>query len=161
MGLQPRACLTAGVGAEDRHSSSTEPGTTSGGDLNVHRSTQSALGHEPHVLPAVAVLPWDGDGRVLMVRQADSGRWATIGGAVEPDEMPAHAATREAAEEAGISLELGPVQTVTGGPEFRVRYPNGDETSYVLRPTSYVLRPTSYVLRLRREDRSRAALPRR
>jgi len=49
------------------------------------------------LLPSVAVLPWDEHGRVLLVREAETGLWQTIGGAVEPDESPAQAAVREAA----------------------------------------------------------------
>jgi ADP-ribose pyrophosphatase YjhB (NUDIX family) len=62
----------------------------------------------------------------------DTGRWATIGGAVEPDESPAEAAGREAEEEAGVTLRLGPVLGVLGGPEYRMAYPNGDQVSYVV-----------------------------
>ena len=70
----------------------------------------------------------DDDGRVLLVKQADNEQWATIGGAVEPDESPAEA-VRETAEEAGVTVQLRRVRAVLGGPEFRVRYPGGDETS--------------------------------
>ena len=66
-----------------------------------------------------------------MVRLIDSGLWATIGGAIEPDETPEQAALREAEEEAGVELRLGPIVAVLGGPEYRLTYPNGDQTSYV------------------------------
>jgi 8-oxo-dGTP pyrophosphatase MutT (NUDIX family)/predicted kinase len=89
------------------------------------------VGNELLVLPAVAVLPWDDHGRVLLVRQTDSGLWATIGGAVEPDESPQATAVREADEEAGVAISLNGIRAVLGGPEFRVRYPNGDQSSYV------------------------------
>ena len=92
---------------------------------------RQAVGHDLLVLPSVAVLPWDEHGRVLLVRQADSGLWATIGGAVEPDESPQQAAVRETAEEASVTVELGRVRAVVGGRDHRVRYPNGDQTSYV------------------------------
>ncbi len=95
------------------------------------RRLRELVGHELLVLPSVAVLPRDPDGRVLLVRHADTGDWATIGGAIEPDEPPQAAALREAREEAGVTVSLGPVLAVLGGPELRVRYPNGDETSYV------------------------------
>jgi 8-oxo-dGTP pyrophosphatase MutT (NUDIX family) len=95
------------------------------------RRIRALVGHELLVLPSVAVLPRDPDGRILFVRIADTGQWATIGGSVEPDESPADAAVREAAEEAGVEVALGPILGVVGGPDFRLTYPNGDQTSYV------------------------------
>lgn len=50
---------------------------------------------------------------------------------VEVDESPARAATREAREEAGIEVELTRIIDCLGGPEFRLRYTNGDEVAYV------------------------------
>ena len=79
----------------------------------------------------MAVLPWSADGRLLLVRLADTGLWATIGGAVEPDESPEEAALRESEEEAGVRVGLSGIRAVLGGPRFRIRYPNGDETAYV------------------------------
>lgn len=79
----------------------------------------------------MAVLPQRADGRLLLVRLADTGLWATIGGAVEPDESPEEAALRESEEEAGVRVGLSGIRAVLGGPRFRIRYPNGDETAYV------------------------------
>jgi 8-oxo-dGTP pyrophosphatase MutT (NUDIX family) len=90
------------------------------------------VGHELLVLPSVAVLPRDGDGRILLVRLIDNDQWVTIGGAVEPDESPQEAAVRETQEEAGVLVTLGAILGVVGGPEYRVTYPNGDVTSYVV-----------------------------
>ena len=95
------------------------------------RRLRTLVGHELLVLPGTAVLPRDENGRVLLVQTIDTGQWAAIGGAVEPDESPQQAARREAEEEAGVLVQLGPLLAVLGGPEFRVTYPNGDETSYV------------------------------
>ena len=92
---------------------------------------RTLVGHELLVLPGAAALPRDEEGRVLLVRIIDAGQWAVIGGAIEPDESPQQAALREAQEEAGVVLRLGPMLAVLGGPEFRVTYPNGDQTSYV------------------------------
>ena len=69
---------------------------------------------------------------MLLVRIIDTGNWATIGGAIEPDESPAEAAVREAEEEAGVTLRLGRLLGVVGGPEYRMTYPNGDQVSYVV-----------------------------
>jgi 8-oxo-dGTP pyrophosphatase MutT (NUDIX family) len=90
------------------------------------------VGSELLVLPSVSVLPRDEHGRLLLVRLIDTGNWATIGGAVEPDESPQAAACREAEEEAGLTLCLGSILGVLGGPEYRVIYPNGDMTAYVV-----------------------------
>ncbi len=53
------------------------------------------IGTDLLVVPTVAVLPRDENGRILLVRLSDSGQWATIGGTIEPDESPEDAARRE------------------------------------------------------------------
>jgi ADP-ribose pyrophosphatase YjhB (NUDIX family) len=83
------------------------------------------------LLPSVAVLPRRPDGHLLLVQNIETGLWQTIGGAIEPDESPRAAATREALEEAGVTVELTRLVDVLGGPEFRINYPNGDMTAYV------------------------------
>ena len=89
------------------------------------------VGQELLVLPSAGVIPRDDEGRILLVRLVDTDQWAVIGGAIEPDESPQQAAVREAEEEAGVGVSLGPILGVIGGPEFRITYPNGDQTSYV------------------------------
>lgn len=89
------------------------------------------VGKEMLLLPSVTVLPHDEAGRLLLVCERDSGRWGTIGGTVEPGESPAAAAVREAREEAGVEIVVGPIVTAVGGPEYEVEYANGDRCSYV------------------------------
>lgn len=96
------------------------------------RHLREIVGNALLVLPSTAVLPRDDAGRLLLVRLTDTGNWATIGGAVEPDESPRDCAVREAEEEAGIKVELGDILGVFGGPDYRVTYPNGDESAYVV-----------------------------
>ena len=95
------------------------------------RRLREVIGHELLLLPSVAVLAWDEDGRLLLVREAQTGQWQTIGGAIEPDESPLEAAVREAAEEAGVVVRIDGIRAVVGGPQFRLTYPNGDLVSYV------------------------------
>lgn len=95
------------------------------------RRLREMVGHELLVLPSAAVLPRDDHDRILLVKIMDTGQWALIGGAIEPDESPQESALREAEEEAGVRLSLGSILAVLGGPEFRMTYPNGDQTSYV------------------------------
>lgn len=96
------------------------------------RGLRDRVGSDLLLLPSTSVLPRDDEGRILLVRLADTGRWATIGGAVEPFESPQQGAVREAEEEAGVEVALGAVLAVLGGPEYLVRYPNGDVTAYVV-----------------------------
>lgn len=89
------------------------------------------VGHDLLLLPSVTVLPLGTHGRVLLVRQMETGQWATVGGAVDVDETPAAAAHREAAEEIRTEVQLTGILGVVGGPDFRVTYPNGDQCAYV------------------------------
>ena len=91
---------------------------------------RSVVGNEVLQVPSATVLPVDDDTRILLVRHSHSGLWGTIGGAIELDESPEDAARREALEEVRVELELRLVGAF-GGPEYRVRYPNGDLTAYV------------------------------
>jgi 8-oxo-dGTP pyrophosphatase MutT (NUDIX family) len=92
---------------------------------------RTAVGHDLLLLPSVSVLPVDEVGRVLLVRNVghDDG-WETLGGAVKPGESPA-AAVREVREEIGTDAELVRLLDVLGGPDYEVRYPNGDRVAYV------------------------------
>ncbi|MGH2864262.1 MAG: NUDIX domain-containing protein [Solirubrobacteraceae bacterium] len=95
------------------------------------KGLRERIGHELVLMPAVAVLPWDERGRLLMVRESQTGLWQTVGGAIDPDETPRDAAVREAREETGARVELERVRAVTGGRQYRLRYPNGDLVGYV------------------------------
>jgi 8-oxo-dGTP diphosphatase len=96
------------------------------------RGLRARVGSLRLLLPSVAALVLDGAGRLLLVRQADDGVWSLPGGVVEPDEAPADAVVRETWEETGLAVEPVRLAAVHGGPEFVVRYPNGDETQYVI-----------------------------
>jgi 8-oxo-dGTP pyrophosphatase MutT (NUDIX family) len=95
------------------------------------RHLRALVGHELLVLPAVTGLVFDAAGDVLLVKQAENGEWAAPGGAIEPDEAPYDAVIREIREETGLDVLPITLRGVFGGPELRVTYPNGDQTSYV------------------------------
>ena len=92
---------------------------------------RSLVGNELLQLPSVATLCRDDQKRVLLVRQADSGRWGTPGGAIEPGESPEEAAIRETREETGLDVVLNGLRRALGGPEYRITYSNGDLVSFV------------------------------
>ncbi len=83
-------------------------------------------------VPSVSVALRDSDGRVLLGRHAEHGKWLLPGGAVEPGETPADAAVREMREETGLIVRLTRLVGVFGGPDYVVQYRNGDRTSYVM-----------------------------
>lgn len=95
------------------------------------RRLRGLIGTDTLLLPSVSVLLQDDRERLMLVRHADSGLWGLVGGAVEIDERPDEAAVREAQEETGLRIEVTGLVTTLGGPRFRVRYSNGDETAYV------------------------------
>ncbi|HEX6908917.1 MAG TPA: NUDIX domain-containing protein [Longimicrobium sp.] len=96
------------------------------------RALRDRVGPARLLLPSVAALVYDDDGRLLLVRQRDGGVWSTPGGSMEPDETPADAVVRETWEETGLLVEPRRVAGVYGGPEFIVRYPGGDQSQYVM-----------------------------
>jgi len=95
------------------------------------RRLRNAIGTELLLLPSVAVILRDERGRVLLVRDAEHGQWALLGGGVDPGESPQEAALRESKEEIGVDVELGDIVCALGGREYEVEYANGDRSAYV------------------------------
>jgi 8-oxo-dGTP diphosphatase len=96
------------------------------------RRLRDRVGDELLLVPSVAVLVRDDDGRVQLVRSAESQLWTLPGGLLEPDERPEDAAAREVEEESGLRVEVGRVLDVFAGPEFRHTYANGDRLAFML-----------------------------
>lgn len=94
-------------------------------------AARAKVGHDLLTLTAASVSVFDDHGRLLLGEDITSGGWALPGGAIEPNETPADAAVRECFEETGLLVRLEKFVGVFGGPEFLVRYPNGDLTYYI------------------------------
>jgi 8-oxo-dGTP pyrophosphatase MutT (NUDIX family) len=92
---------------------------------------REAVGHSLLLLPAVTIVVFDDQGRVLLVQHTEGGTWLLPGGSIEPGERPADTAVREIWEETGLRVTLSHVIGIFGGPEFHTVYSNGDEVSYV------------------------------
>jgi 8-oxo-dGTP pyrophosphatase MutT (NUDIX family) len=92
---------------------------------------RSRIGTDLLLTPAAGIALFDADGRLLLARHVDDGHWGTPGGGVEPGEAPRAAARREFEEELGLRVEDCELIDAYGGPEFVVRYSNGDVTAYV------------------------------
>jgi 8-oxo-dGTP diphosphatase len=87
------------------------------------------IGHDLILLPGVGAVVRDDQGRVLLLKRADDGRWSLPAGMVEPEEQPADAVLREIVEETGVLAE---VQSLAGVSKQPVRYPNGDHCEYMV-----------------------------
>ncbi|HEV7588070.1 MAG TPA: NUDIX domain-containing protein [Longimicrobium sp.] len=95
------------------------------------RELRGLIGTRLLLLPAVAALIRDEDGRILLQRRADNGRWNLPAGAVDPGESPADAVVREVGEETGLRVRPVRVAGVFGGRDgLHHRYPNGDEVEF-------------------------------
>lgn len=94
------------------------------------RAIRATAGHQLLYLPGVSAVVFDDDGRVLLGRRADNGRWAIIGGIPEPGEQPAAVAVREVEEETAVRCVAERVVLVQAL-ERPVTYPNGDRCQFM------------------------------
>ena len=95
-------------------------------------SLRAKIGNDLLLVPTVAVMARDADGRILLVQDRETGVWGFPGGIVEPDELPADAAVREAWEESRVFVELTGIAGVLGGNRCSSTYPNGDRIAWVV-----------------------------
>ena len=105
------------------------------------RGLRAKIGTDLLLTPGVAAVIIDPTGRVLLQRRSDDGRWRLPGGAMEPGEEPAETLVREIREETALEVVPERVVGVYSGPEFRVRYDNGDEVMIV--SITFACRPVS------------------
>ena len=82
------------------------------------------VGHDLLMMPCVAAVVRDDEGRVLLQRRSDTGTWGVPGGALDPDEEPAQACVREIHEETGLVVR--PIAVVAVETHPISTYPNGD-----------------------------------
>ena len=87
------------------------------------------MGHKPLWLSTAAGIVLDHDGRVLLGRRADSGRWSIPGGIIDPAEQAADCVVREIFEETGV-VAL-PERVAEVGVSRPLTYPNGDQVQYL------------------------------
>ena len=93
-------------------------------------AVRAKVGHDLLTITAASISVFDSSGRLLLGEDTGTGGWTLPGGAIDPNENPADAAVRECFEETGLLVKPERVVGVFGGPEFLVRYPNGDLTYY-------------------------------
>ncbi|GAB3681628.1 NUDIX hydrolase [Streptomyces sparsus] len=93
------------------------------------RELRTHIGQQLLFLPGVTALVYDDQGRLLLGRRADTGRWAVLGGICEPGEQPADTAVREVFEETAVHCVVERVVLVeTRQP---IQYVNGDVCQFL------------------------------
>jgi ADP-ribose pyrophosphatase YjhB (NUDIX family) len=83
------------------------------------------IGHDLLWLPGTVAVVLDDAGRVLLNRRSDNGRWALIGGFLEPGEQPEDGALREVLEETGVEAKIERLVSIEAWPPAVC--PNGDK----------------------------------
>lgn len=91
---------------------------------------RSKVGHEKIILVFSGGCLFDDQGRVLLQRRGDSGKWGFPGGAIELGETPEVAAVRELKEETGLDVA---VESLIGiYTDSDMTYPNGDAAHSIM-----------------------------
>jgi 8-oxo-dGTP diphosphatase len=91
---------------------------------------RSHIGTDLLLIPAVTAVVLDGRRRVLLLRRADTGRWALPGGIMEPGEEVAESVVREVLEE--TSVRVRPERITGVYTHAGVVHHNGDRSCYVV-----------------------------
>lgn len=92
---------------------------------------RALIGHRLLGLPSVTGIIRNAEGDILLVRNTGASQWTTPGGMIEPLGRPAESVVRELKEELNIDVKPKKLLGVFSGPEYTIRYPNGDEVVYI------------------------------
>lgn len=91
---------------------------------------RSKVGHEKIILVFSGGCLFDEEGKVLLQKRGDSGKWGFPGGAIELGETPEMAAIRELKEETGLDVV---VESLIGiYTDSDMAYPNGDAAHSIM-----------------------------
>ncbi|MGW5380694.1 NUDIX hydrolase [Nocardia sp. NPDC003999] len=88
--------------------------------------------HDPTAPPAnsikvaVSALVQDDEGRILLIRRTDNGKYSIPGGGLEAGETVARAVVREVYEETGIDVKVTELIGIFSDPDHVIAYNDGE-----------------------------------
>ena len=94
--------------------------------MNSMSNVRKLIGTVPMFMPAAGIILYK-DGKILLQKRGDNGKWALHGGAMELGETTEETAIREASEEIGIIPESLDFYGVFSGKPMHHVYPDGNE----------------------------------
>ncbi|WP_019010263.1 NUDIX domain-containing protein [Deinococcus aquatilis] len=98
---------------------------------NYAKSLRAAAGTRPLLLPGTSVQVLDESGRLLLLRHANTGRWALPGGGMEPGESFEACAARTLRQETGLTAARLIPLFMQSGTRFRMQDAAGSITDPV------------------------------
>ena len=93
------------------------------------RELREKIGHDLLWLTGITGVVLNDADEVLLVRRADTGRWALVAGILEPGEQPATGLVREIQEETAVEAEIVRLVSMESLPP--ASYPNGDRVQFL------------------------------
>jgi 8-oxo-dGTP pyrophosphatase MutT (NUDIX family) len=79
------------------------------------KQLRARIGHDLLLMPGVAAVIRDAQGRLLLQEKSSGEGWSLPAGAIEPGETPEHAVRREVLEETGLEVVPKGILGVFGG----------------------------------------------
>ena len=78
------------------------------------------------LVPGASAIVADGEGRIVLLRRSDNGRWALPGGVMNIGESIAHAVAREVREETGLQVEPKRIVGIYSDPGHVFAFDDGE-----------------------------------
>ncbi|MFC1897992.1 NUDIX hydrolase [Candidatus Cloacimonadota bacterium] len=99
--------------------------------MNYMMKLRDKMGNEPLIMVGSTVMIKDKTGKILLQKRSDTGKWSTIGGAMELGESFEETAIREVQEETSLKIIKMELKDVLSGSDMFHEYPHGDVINLV------------------------------